>query len=210
MYYISYVFAMAGLKGNAGLVSASIQYVINVLMTVPALLFIDRWGRRKPLLIGCTLMFTWMMANGSLMIKYGQPAPLGGLNGIPQESWQISGPAAKAVIACTYLFVASFAPTMGPVSWIYPPELYPLRVRGKAVALATSVSQRYCLFYSAPSDLQTGQLGFQLRLVILCAARVCQHQSVRRILPVRQLFVHHDHPYLLPVSRDSRQDSRGS
>lgn len=28
----------------------------------------------------------------------------------------------------------------GPVSWVYPPELYPLRVRGKAVALATSAN----------------------------------------------------------------------
>jgi len=26
------------------------------------------------------------------------------------------------------------------VSWVYPPELYPLRVRGKAVALATSAN----------------------------------------------------------------------
>lgn len=45
---------------------------------------------------------------------------------------------ANGLIACTYLFVASYAPTWGPVSWVYPPELYPLRVRGKAVALATS------------------------------------------------------------------------
>ena len=28
----------------------------------------------------------------------------------------------------------------GPVSWVYPPELYPLRVRGKAVALSTSAN----------------------------------------------------------------------
>ena len=46
MYYITYVFTMAGLTGNNLLVSSSIQYVINVLLTVPALLYIDRWGRR--------------------------------------------------------------------------------------------------------------------------------------------------------------------
>ena len=33
---------------------------------------------------------------------------------------------------------ASFAVTWGPASWTYPPELFPLRVRGKALALATS------------------------------------------------------------------------
>jgi hypothetical protein len=53
---------------------------------------------------------------------------------------KLSGSAATGVIACTYLFVASFAPSWGPVSWVYPPELYPLRVRGKAVALSTSAN----------------------------------------------------------------------
>jgi len=48
MYYITYIFAMAGYSGNANLLASSIQYIINVIMTVPALLFLDRWGRRKP------------------------------------------------------------------------------------------------------------------------------------------------------------------
>lgn len=51
MYYITYVFTMAGLTGNTLLVSSSIQYVINVVMTIPALLFVDRWGRRPTLLV---------------------------------------------------------------------------------------------------------------------------------------------------------------
>lgn len=143
---------MAGLTGNVGLYSSSIQYVINVLMTVPALIWIDRWGRRKPLLIGCTFMMIFMYANAGILATYGHPAPPGGLNGIPQESWQISGAPSKAVIACTYLFVASFAPSMGPVSWIYPPELFPLRVRGKAVSLCTSANWifNFALSYFVP------------------------------------------------------------
>lgn len=138
MYYITYVFGMSGLSGNSNLVASSIQYVINVFMTIFALIYIDRWGRRVPLLVGATFMAIWMYANAGLMASYGSPAPEGGVNNVPEESWQISGAPAKAVIACTYLFVASYAPTWGPVSWIYPPELFPLRVRGKAVALTTS------------------------------------------------------------------------
>ena len=38
MYYITYVFTMAGLSGNNLLLSSSIQYVINVAMTVPGTL----------------------------------------------------------------------------------------------------------------------------------------------------------------------------
>ncbi|KAJ5785346.1 uncharacterized protein N7503_010558 [Penicillium pulvis] len=139
MYYITYVFTMAGYSGNATLLASSIQYIINVVTTVPALIWVDRWGRRPTLLIGAAFMMTWMYANAGLMAAYGVVVP-GGIGGTPEESMRLSGAPAKALIACTYLFVASYAPTWGPVSWVYPPELYPLRVRGKAVALATSAN----------------------------------------------------------------------
>ena len=37
MYYITYVFTMAGYEGDATLLASSIQYIINVVMTIPAL-----------------------------------------------------------------------------------------------------------------------------------------------------------------------------
>ena len=82
-------------------------------------------------------MMTFMYANAGIMGGHGVVVP-GGIDNTPEASMRVSGAPAKGLIACTYLFVASYAPTWGPVSWIYPPELYPLRVRGKAVALATS------------------------------------------------------------------------
>lgn len=139
MYYITYVFGMAGYSGNANLLASSIQYIINVVMTIPALIWLDRWGRRKPLVIGAFFMMTWMFANAGIMGGTGKVVK-GGVQGVPEESMKLSGAPAKGLIACTYLFVASYAPTWGPVSWVYPPELYPLRVRGKAVALATSAN----------------------------------------------------------------------
>lgn len=143
---------MAGLTGNNLLVSSSIQYVINVFMTIPALLYVDHWGRRPTLLVGALLMMTWMFANGGLLKSYGHYAGPQGVNNTPEASWSISGPPSKAVIACSYLFVASYAPTWGPVSWIYPPELYPLRIRGKAVALSTSANWafNFALGYFVP------------------------------------------------------------
>jgi hypothetical protein len=137
VYYISYVFGMAGYSGNANLLASSIQYVINVVMTIPALIWVDKWGRRPTLLVGAFLMATWMFANAGILGGKGVVVP-GGIDGIAEESMALSGAAAKGLIACTYLFVASYAPTWGPVSWIYPPELFPLRLRGKGVALATS------------------------------------------------------------------------
>ncbi|KJZ77205.1 hypothetical protein HIM_03526 [Hirsutella minnesotensis 3608] len=137
MYYVTNVFSMAGYTGNAGLLASSISYVINVFMTIPALLFVDRWGRRPTLLVGSVLMATWMYANAGILAVYGEVVP-GGVDNVAAQSMRLTGAPAKGLIACTYLFVASFAPTWGPVSWIYPPELYPLRLRSKGVALSTS------------------------------------------------------------------------
>ncbi|KAH6644757.1 high affinity glucose transporter [Boeremia exigua] len=172
MYYITYVFGMAGLTGNIGLIASSIQYIINVLMTIPALIWMDRWGRRPMFVIGALLMMTWLFANAGLMASYGRPAPPGGLNNIAEQSWQIEGAPAKAVIACTYLFVASYAPTWGPASWVYPPEIFPLRVRGKAIALTTSANWifNFALSYFVPPAFVNIQWKVYLIFAIFCAA----------------------------------------
>ncbi|RPB01546.1 general substrate transporter [Choiromyces venosus 120613-1] len=172
MYYITYVFAMAGLTGNNLLVSSSIQYVINVAMTVPALIWMDRWGRRATLLVGSALMMTWLFANGGLMAAYGHPAPKGGVDGIKAASWEVGGHASKAVIACSYLFVASFAITWGPASWTYPPELFPLRIRGKAVALCTSANWifNFALGYFVPPAFENIQWKVYILFGAFCAA----------------------------------------
>lgn len=122
MYYVTYVFTMAGLTGNDLLISASIQYVINVVMTVPALIWVDRIGRRPTLMLGSTFMAIWLFINAGILGGMGQYVP-DGVNHIKEAKIRVTGSASKAVIACSYLFVASFAPTWGPISWIYPPEL---------------------------------------------------------------------------------------
>ena len=98
MYYITYVFGMAGYKGNANLLASSIQYIINVIMTVPALIFLDRWGRRPTLIAGATLMMIWMFTNAGILSS-GEVVP-GGVNDIKQESMRLAGSKAKALIAC--------------------------------------------------------------------------------------------------------------
>lgn len=139
MYYINYVFDMAGYKGNATLLASSIQYIINVAMTLPALIWVDKWGRRPTMIVGALLMTIFMFTNAGLMGGNGKIVPMAERK-VGAESMSMSGAPAKGLIACTYLFVASYAPTWGPCSWIYPPELFPLRHRGKGVAVATSAN----------------------------------------------------------------------
>lgn len=140
MYYVTYIMGMAGLTGNVNLYSASIQYVINMLMTIPALIWMDKWGRRNTLLCGSFAMMTFTWCNAAVLAVYGQPAPPGGVDNMAVESWQVAGGAGKASVAFTFLAVAAFATSIGPTSWAYPPELFPLHMRGKAAAASTSAN----------------------------------------------------------------------
>jgi len=155
MYYIIYVFQGAGLTGRRGnLIADSVQYVLNVAMTVPAIIYIDKWGRRPMLLTGTLLMGFFLYLVGGLQARFGAWGEVDG-----SRVWVISDnkAATKAIIVCSYLFVSSFACTMGPVSWTYPAELYSLKIRGKAVSIATATNWAFntALAFAVPPGLSS-------------------------------------------------------
>ncbi|OAA72233.1 Sugar/inositol transporter [Cordyceps fumosorosea ARSEF 2679] len=156
MYYIVYVFQMAGLSGTKVLAISSIQYVINVAMTLPALLLVDKMPRRRVMMTGSFLMATWMFATAAVEATHGYGVP-GGLNGNATITWVVNSSAAgKAVIALSYLFVATFACTWGPMGWIYPSEIIPLYIRSKAVSLSVLVNWlgNFSLTFMTPPAFQ--------------------------------------------------------
>lgn len=135
MYYIVYIMKGAGIADE--LLTSSIQYIINVALTLPAILWLDNFGRRPALLIGSFLMMSFLFISGALQGAYGHH------NADPahQISWVIPkehSSVSKGIVACSYLFVASFATTWGPTSWTYPSEIFPPKVRAKAVSLSTA------------------------------------------------------------------------
>lgn len=99
-------------------------------MTIPAIIYIDKWGRRPMLLVGTLLMGFWMFLVGGIQARFGHWAEQAGSSPV----WVIDGnqAATRAVIVASYLFVCSFAVTMGPVSWTYPAELVCCSVRSMA------------------------------------------------------------------------------
>ncbi|KAI5795402.1 general substrate transporter [Peziza echinospora] len=153
MYYIVYVMQGAGVKDP--LLTASIQYIINVVMTIPAIMWMDRWGRRPTLLLGSLGMMVWLFISGGVQGGYGQANPDKG----GDVTWLMVNKEsqAKAVVACSYLFVATFATSWGPVSWTYPAEIYPLQIRAKAVSLATATNWAWncALAFAVPPLLRS-------------------------------------------------------
>ena len=105
-YYIIYVFQGAGLTGRRGnLIADSVQYVLNVVFTstcaqmvqwfallmstsrlaVPAILYIDRWGRRPMLLFGTFFMGFWLMLVGGLQGGFGSWGTVDGSRAYSQD-----------------------------------------------------------------------------------------------------------------------------
>uniref|UniRef100_A0A8H7XWD9 Major facilitator superfamily (MFS) profile domain-containing protein n=1 Tax=Psilocybe cubensis TaxID=181762 RepID=A0A8H7XWD9_PSICU len=138
----------------------SIQYVLNVALTStssPAILYIDKWGRRPMLLWGSLLMGFWMFLVGGIQGRFGHwstPDSTG------KTVWIIQGneAATKAVIVpCLFILAdsdytlltekLSYALAIGPVSWTYPAELYSLKASNWAVNTA--------LAFAVPPGLNT-------------------------------------------------------
>jgi hypothetical protein len=112
---------MEGANIASPLLTASIQYILNVLLTLPAIIFLDRFGRRPSLLIGAFLMMIILFISGALQAVYGIPNKPPYKNASNADTtWIIyhNKPVSNAIVALTYLFVSTFAVTWGPTSWV--------------------------------------------------------------------------------------------
>jgi MFS family permease len=166
---------MQGAGVTSVLLTSSIQYIINVIMTLPAILFIDRWGRRPTLIIGAAVMSFWLFLVGGIMGGFGEDgvvsntttwvyvSPVMHLMLEFSEMHMQAEPLLHAAISLwlrihsfILLLSVSFATTWGPVSWTYPAEIFSANVRAKAVAFATSSNWafNFALAYAVPPMLQ--------------------------------------------------------
>lgn len=115
MYYVVYIMETSGIGDT--LLTSSIQYILNVTLTLPAIIYLDKWGRRPSLLLGSFAMMVLLFIVGALQAVYGHPfhadtGPLAAITWILDDNSHVS----RAVVACSYLFVCSFA-----VTWVYSP-----------------------------------------------------------------------------------------
>ncbi len=110
--------------GNAAAIYANLVIgCINVALTLVAIRFVDRVGRKPLLLGGLVGMVLTLVVLGLSTILLPQPSS-------PTD------PAAIVTLVCLAVFIASFAATWGPTVWVMLPEVLPLRIRGTAMGLA--------------------------------------------------------------------------
>lgn len=132
IYYADTIFAAAGFTSPAEQTAVTTWAIggVNVLATFIAIAFIDRLGRRPLLLAGLVGMGLSLLVVGIAFWSIG---------GAPAEG---GGPTAAGIVtlAALVVFIISFAFSLGPVVWTVISEIFPGRVRGRAVALATAVN----------------------------------------------------------------------
>jgi MFS family permease len=118
---------LPGITGNNTLKYQGISSIIALIAQFCAILFIDRTGRRWPLILGnLGNMVTFIIAT-ILLAKFppGVSTNTGGQWGF---------------IVMTWLYNFCFSCTCGPLSWIIPSEVFDTRTRSKGVSIATMTS----------------------------------------------------------------------
>jgi sugar porter (SP) family MFS transporter len=130
IYYSPTIFEMAGFGADSAnavydaiLPSLPIGFV-NVLFTVVAIFLVDRWGRKPLLYLGLSGMIIALIALG---IGFTFHTSIGGA-----LKW-IS-------FISMIIYIPFFAISLGPIAWLLISEVYPTKIRGLGMSLATMVN----------------------------------------------------------------------
>ncbi|HJN05117.1 MAG TPA: sugar porter family MFS transporter [Bacteroidales bacterium] len=122
IYYAPTIFQIAGFHGDfAPIMATTMVGIVNILFTIVAIWLLDRWGRKPLLYLGLSGM---VVALTILGIAFNQAEALGS-----SLKWISVGSVA--------IYIAFFAISLGPIAWLIISEIYPLRIRGIAMSIAT-------------------------------------------------------------------------
>jgi sugar porter (SP) family MFS transporter len=132
IYYANEIFAEAGFTTAEQQAKATLWAVgvVNVLATLIAVAWVDKFGRRPLLLTGLVGMTVSLGAVGLSFAALENTAETA-------TSTTVGG---IVTVLALVVFIASFAFSMGPIVWTLISEIYPNRVRGRAISVATAAN----------------------------------------------------------------------
>lgn len=123
MYYSTTFFDGVGV--SSPYTKSVIIHVINVCSTIPGLFVIESWGRRRLLISGAIGMAICQLTMASFTTAAG-------------DSLASVGESIIIAFCCINIFF--FAASWGPVAWVVTSEIYPLKVRIKAMSISTAAN----------------------------------------------------------------------
>lgn len=135
LYYAPRIFESLGAAKDASMVQTIVMGLVNVIFTVIAILTVDKWGRKPLLITGSIGMAIGMFGVAALAFS--------NIIGI-------------STLLFIIIFTASFMMSWGPICWVLISEIFPNKIRGKAVAIAVAAqwAANYFISSTYPSMME--------------------------------------------------------
>lgn len=131
LYYAPEIFKTISSGTDTALLMTIIVGIVNFLFTIIAVKTVDKYGRKPLMIIGALGMAIAMLSLGFVFF---------------------SGATGYLALACMVLYVASFAMSWGPVVWVLLSEIFPNKIRGRAMAVAVAAQwiSNYLVSFTFP------------------------------------------------------------
>lgn len=117
LYYAPRIFESMGAAKDSSMLQTVVMGLVNVIFTVLAIVTVDKYGRKILLMIGSIGMAVGMFAIGALAFM------------------KVIG---ISTLVFIIIYTASFMMSWGPICWVLISEIFPNKIRGRAIAIAVA------------------------------------------------------------------------
>lgn len=144
IYYAPTIFKVAGFDSNLNAIYATTGIgVVNFLMTIVAVFFTDKLGRKPLLYFGLTGV---MLSLAALGCAFAFESVLG-------SSLKI------VAVGSLVTYIICFAMSLGPIGWIIVSEVFPLKIRGMAMSICTVANFAFNFFVVGSFPILIHKIG---------------------------------------------------
>ncbi|TXG52806.1 hypothetical protein EZV62_021975 [Acer yangbiense] len=136
-FYAPVLFQSVGFGSDSALIAAIILGLVNLCSILVSTVVVDRYGRRFLFLIGGIQMF---------ICQVGVAIVLGITTGVSGTK-HISKGYAILVLTLMCMYAAGFGWSWGPLSWLIPSEIFPMKIRptGQSISVAVNFGVTFVL-----------------------------------------------------------------
>jgi SP family xylose:H+ symportor-like MFS transporter len=140
LYYAPRIFESMGSGKDTSMMQTVVMGLVNVIFTVLAIMTVDKWGRKPLLMVGSIGMAIGMFAIGALAF------------------FNIIG---TGTLIFIIIYTASFMMSWGPICWVLISEIFPNKIRGRAVAIAVAAqwAANYLISSTYPAMMELSSAG---------------------------------------------------
>ncbi len=139
MYYAPIIFQKIGNGTNSAFIQTVAVGAVNLIFTLVSLRLIDRWGRKPLLIVGAIgMIVSLLVMSGAFFLKHFE---------------------GYLILVFILVFIASFAVSIGPVAWVVIAEIFPNRLRSKAMSVAIVTLWTFTFLVSLTFPVVLDRLG---------------------------------------------------